>query len=220
MKTREFLVTVMLMAFVGLTVSCQKETEMLPDMASDYENFVASDAMLVLPGTTYTGVELSDVEISGLMLMREEEKLAHDVYAYFYEKYKVPVFNNISKSENAHSAAVLRLINYFSLIDPALTEQGVFSSVEIQGLYDQLTAKGSTLNDALATGAFIEEYDIADLDKSIKETDKTEIIRVYSNLRRGSINHLNAFVKFLKARGVTYTPQVLSADDFQAIIRY
>ncbi len=219
MKTRKFLVTVMLMAFVGLTVSCSKEIDILPDLADDYDNFVAADAMLILPGTTYTGTELKEAEIGGLMLMREEEKLAQDVYAYFFEKYKVPIFRNISKSESAHTAAVLRLLNYFSLNDPALTEPGIFASNEMQHLYNELTAKGSKLNDALATGAFIEEYDIADLENLIKETNKTEIIRVYTNLRKGSIKHLNAFVKFLKARGVTYTPQVLSNDEFQMLIR-
>ncbi len=219
MKTRKFLVTVMLMAFVGLSVSCSKETELLPDLADDFENFTATDAQLVLPGTTYTGTELTEAEINGLMLMREEEKLAQDVYTFFYEKYKFPIFRNIAKSESAHTAAVLRLLNYFELPDPATVDAGIFNSVEMQHLYGDLTAKGSTLNEALATGAFIEEYDIADLENLIKETDKTEIIRVYTNLRKGSINHLNAFVKFLKARGVTYTPQVLSNDEFQILLR-
>ncbi len=219
MKTRKFLVTVMLMVFIGLTVSCSKETDILPYLADDYDNFVAADAMLILPCTTYTSTELTEAEINGLMLMREEEKLAQDVYTFFYEKYKFPIFRNIAKSESAHTAAVLRLLNFFELPDPATVDAGIFNSVEMQHLYNELTAKGNTFNNALVTGAFIEEYDIADLENLIKETNKTEIIRVYTNLRKGSINHLNVFVKFLKARGVTYTPQVLSADEFQMLIR-
>ena len=127
MKTRKFLVTVMLMAFVGLSVSCSKETELLPDLADDFENFTATDAQLVLPGTTYTGTELTEAEINGLMLMREEEKLAQDVYTFFYEKYKFPIFRNIAKSESAHTAAVLRLLNYFELPDPATVDAGIFN---------------------------------------------------------------------------------------------
>ncbi len=39
--------------------------------------------------------ELSDEEIEALMLMREEEYLAHDVYLAFSEIYTKPVFTNI-----------------------------------------------------------------------------------------------------------------------------
>jgi len=35
---------------------------------------------------------------------------------------------------------------------------------------------------------------------------------------KGSENHLRAFVRTLKIRGVVYTPQILSSTDFNAII--
>lgn len=219
MKTKEIFITVLLVIFGGFISSCQSETDFSTETPAKSDVDAVLSSMYIQPGETYTGEKLTQAEIDGLMLMREEEKLAQDVYAFFYEKYKLPVFRNIAKSEGVHTAAVLRLLNYFELTDPATADAGVFHSEEMQHLYDELTAKGSTLNDALATGAFIEEYDIADLEKLIKETDKTEIIRVYTNLRRGSINHLNAFVRILKARGVNYAPQVLNNEDFQALIR-
>ena len=42
---------------------------------------------------------LSVDEITGLQFMREEEKLAHDVYVTFYQQYGVAIFNNIAGSE-------------------------------------------------------------------------------------------------------------------------
>ena len=109
---------------------------------------------------------LSEEEIQGLMEMREEEKLARDVYLALYEKHEHNVFRNISKSEDAHTRAVLYLINGFGLADPALENEGEFNSELFASLYQDLTEKGSEgLVEALKIGAFIEEYDIADLKK-------------------------------------------------------
>jgi len=41
---------------------------------------------------------LSEAELSDLLFTREEEKLAHDVYTYAFEKYGVSIFQNISRS--------------------------------------------------------------------------------------------------------------------------
>lgn len=38
-----------------------------------------------------------------LLYMREEEKLARDVYITLYEKWGIPVFNNISNRESDHN---------------------------------------------------------------------------------------------------------------------
>ena len=45
---------------------------------------------------------LTDEEIAGLKLMREEEKLARDVYMVLYEQWNLPIFSNIANSEQAH----------------------------------------------------------------------------------------------------------------------
>jgi len=37
--------------------------------------------------------------LAGLKYMREEEKLAIEVYSYFYEIYRLRIFSNIYKSE-------------------------------------------------------------------------------------------------------------------------
>lgn len=179
---------------------------------------INSDEMLKAASFTSDTTVMNSDEINGLYLMREEEKMARDVYAFFYAKFKVRTFGNITKSENQHSEAVLRLINYFGLTDPAVAAVGTFTNPEMQKLYDKFTTEALTANDALKTGAFIEEYDIADLKKLISETENPDIKLVYSNLLRGSTFHLKAFTGVLKFRGVIYTPTILSVEEYNSII--
>ena len=40
---------------------------------------------------------LTQAEIDGLVFMREEEKLAHDVYVALYEQWDLAIFDNISQ---------------------------------------------------------------------------------------------------------------------------
>ena len=165
--------------------------------------------------------ELNEQEIDGLMYMREEEKLAHDVYTVLYEQWSQRVFDNISNSEQTHTEAVLALIDRYELSDPAAgNEIGVFSDATLQGLNDTLVASGaSSLVDALMVGAAIEEIDMIDINRYIDQVeDNDDIVLVYENLLKGSRNHLRAFVSNLEKQGVTYVPQYMDADDYQQII--
>ena len=47
--------------------------------------------------------------------MREEEKLAHDVYVTLYAQWGLPIFQNISQSEQTHTDAVKTLIDRYGL---------------------------------------------------------------------------------------------------------
>lgn len=162
---------------------------------------------------------INDEEAEGLLFMREEEKLAHDVYVNLYDLWNVPVFNNISKSETQHTNQVLRLINAFDIEDPAPVEVGVFSNTDLQELYNQLMEQGSTsLVNALKVGATIEEVDIIDLLERLDDTTNPAISRTYTNLEKASEAHLRAFVRMLTFQGVDYMPQYLSQDEFERII--
>ncbi len=55
--------------------------------------------------------QLTSAEMEGILFMREEEKLARDVYLYLYEIYPLRPFLNISKSEQAHMDAIKYLID-------------------------------------------------------------------------------------------------------------
>jgi len=165
--------------------------------------------------------DLTEQEIEGLLFMREEEKLARDVYLTFDEMYsELPIFENIAESEKRHMDAIKILLDKYDLDDPAAgNDIGEFTNQELQNLYYQLIEEGEqSLNDALTVGGKIEEIDIIDLKNYIEQTDKTDLERVYSNLLKGSKNHLRAFVKELKKQGVTYEPFYLSQEEFDEII--
>jgi hypothetical protein len=151
--------------------------------------------------------------------MIEEEKLAHDVYLALYQKWGLPVFQNISNSEQTHIEAVSSLISRYGLTNPVQSAPGKFTDPELQSLYTQLVARGSvSIGEALKVGGLIEEIDILDLRVRIQETNHSDIQQVYNNLLRGSGNHLRAFSSMLKTQtGESYQPQKLSVADYQAI---
>lgn len=65
-------------------------------------------------------------------------------------------------------------------------------------------------------GALIEDLDIADL--QARASDDPSVALVFSNLEKGSRNHLRAFIGQLDANGETYTPSHISQADFDAIV--
>jgi hypothetical protein len=172
-------------------------------------------------GPTQTPVLTEDVE-HHLLFLREEEKLARDVYLYFFDSYKVPIFDNISKSEQAHMDAVKRLLDTYGLDDPAAgLNEGEFNNEFLDGLYDSLTSDGDCCVEAAClVGGFIEEYDILDIiDILAIEGLPSDVKTVCENLLKGSHNHLRAFVGQWEARtGTSYVPILLSDELYKSII--
>lgn len=168
--------------------------------------------------TTIPVSDLNDIEAASLLYMREEEKLARDVYNALYAVWGQPTFQNIAASEQAHMDEVKLLLDRYGLTDPALAP-GQFTDANLQALYNQLVAQGSvSLADALKVGATIEEIDIQDLQTRLTQTDNADIQWDYNNLMNGSYNHLNAFTSvLLQTTGEVYQPQYLSADVYQSI---
>ena len=162
---------------------------------------------------------LTEAETHDLLFMREEEKLARDVYITLYAEWNARVFDNISKSEQKHMDALLGLLNKYGLEDPILGF-GKFADKELQELFDALVALGlESKLDALMVGALIEEVDIEDIVEAMKRTDKSDILNVYGNLVAGSKNHLNAFVRNIEAiTGETYVAQYISQEEVDAIL--
>ena len=165
--------------------------------------------------------DLSPEEEQGLLFMREEEKLARDVYITLYEKWNMKVFNNISLSEQKHTETIKLLLDRYALEDPMTTdERGVFQNETLQNLYNSLVEKGDeSIVEALKVGGAIEEIDILDLEQQVSDiVDNEDIKLVYNNLLRGSRNHLRAFVGNLTNQGVTYEPQYMTQEAYQVII--
>ena len=143
---------------------------------------------------------LNTEEATHLLYIREEEKLALDIYQALFSKWQVRIFSNIAVSEQRHFDAVGTLISRYKLTDPAQETAGVFTNPDLQASYYQLIAKGSTsLLDALQVGVTIEETDIDDLTAAIAVTDNRDVLTVYGNLLNGSLNHLSAFNSHIEA---------------------
>jgi hypothetical protein len=159
--------------------------------------------------------------MADLQFMREEEKLARDVYLTLDEAWNLQVFTNIAQSEQKHMDAVLTLLDRYGIDDPAAGNGvGAFTDPELQVLFDQLVVQGSeSMEGALRVGAAIEEIDIADLMEATAQTNQTDILRVYESLQRGSENHLRAFVRSLERQtGARYEPQVLDQSIYDEIM--
>ncbi len=182
----------------------------------------AGDAALALASTAQVAtVVISPEEAASLRFMREEEKLAHDVYVTLYEQWGLTLFGNIAASEQKHTDAIANLLDMYNIPDPVGNNGlGEFTDIDLQGLYDDLAAQGSqSVGDGLKVGALIEEVDILDLQGRLAETDNASIEQVYNNLMAGSESHLRAFVYNLETQtGETYAPQYLSQAAYEAII--
>jgi len=164
--------------------------------------------------------DLNNEEKAGLIQMREEEKLARDVYITLGNTWGIPIFSNISRAEQAHTDAVKALLERYEIEDPVKDDAvGVFTSPELAKLYNDLVKKGNTsLMDAFMTGATIEDLDIKDLDDLIKDTDNEDILVTYKNLNKGSRNHMRAFNHQISNRGSSYEPQFISEAEFENIL--
>lgn len=165
-------------------------------------------------------LSLNAEEVASLQFMREEEKLARDIYLSFYSMWQMPVFDNIADSEQTHMDALGVLLSRYGLDDPAAgLAVGEFVNVDLQSLFDSLLEQGShSLASALSVGAAIEEIDILDLQDALSTTDRQDIRQTYQNLTNGSENHLRAFVSILENQSEHYAPQYLDAQSYQEIL--
>ncbi|HEX5642731.1 MAG TPA: DUF2202 domain-containing protein, partial [Thermoleophilia bacterium] len=121
----------------------------------------AFGAMLVAAHPSLAKTPLSGTEAADLQYVREEEKLARDVYQELDGLYgeQIPIFAKIAVSENTHTLAIKALLDRYGVTDPAADdEHGVFVNHELQKLYDELVESGSaSLREGLLVGVVIEE---------------------------------------------------------------
>ena len=138
---------------------------------------------------------LSDAEVATLVYMREEEKLARDVYRTLFTRWNLQFFNNIAGSEQVHMDTLAAMLASYGVADPVVNDStGSFTNPVLASLYGQLVARGSaSASEAIQVGIYIEETDITDLQKAISESTHENLDRAYENLLQGSYNHLRAF---------------------------
>ena len=163
---------------------------------------------------------LEDAEKARILFIREEEKLAYDVYQTMFDIYGVNVFQNIPNSELSHMEAMLTIIKKYNLTDPIETNaRGLFVNTNLQALYAQLVSQGrASLLAAYQVGATIEDLDISDLKSSLAVTNNQDVRLVYDFLNKGSRNHMRSFYKNIKIWNGTYTPVYITQAEFDAIV--
>ena len=164
-------------------------------------------------------VTLTQQEKDDLIFLREEEKLARDVYLFSYDKYGKNIFNNIASSEQSHMDKILAILIKYNLPDLSATQRGVFNNSTLQTLYNDLTTQADISQlEALKVGATIEDLDISDIDEFIARSNQADVVAMYEILNCGSRNHIRSYTSQLNSGGVSYTPQFISLSDYQAIL--
>jgi hypothetical protein len=194
---------IVLAALFALVTSTKAQTE---DLLLDYVNNLPKQ-------------ELTQEEIDGIYYMREEEKLARDVYLELYDIWGTNIFSNIAKSEQSHMDWVKLLIDKYELQDPMINDVGKFSDEMLQELFDQLLELGSqSAEQAMFVGCTIEDVDIYDIDIRIAETDNIDVQAIYQNLLKGSRNHMRAFSRQYDNYGQSYSAQYITQGKLESIL--
>jgi hypothetical protein len=146
---------------------------------------------------------LSEAEVATLQWMREEEKLARDVYTELAAYWPAQVFVRIAASEQKHFDAIGKKLEFYGIPDVALPNVGDFADPALQAMHDDLLARGVvSYIEALQVGVAIENADLTDLQVAIDGTDSAPLERTYQHLLTGSEHHLAAFTKLLEKAGV------------------
>jgi hypothetical protein len=166
------------------------------------------------------GEATADAKIADVTLLREEEKLARDVYLTLHKRWGLQIFDNISRSEQRHMDRMQSLLASYGAPDPVKSDEvGAFTNPELAALYKKLTRQGEkSEKEALLVGATIEDLDIRDITAMKKRTSASEALDAFDKLLCGSRNHMRAFTRQLAARGVVYEAHYISAAELAAII--
>ena len=167
-------------------------------------------------GNQNAGV-LDPTEEDDLVFIREEEKLARDVYIALYDVWHQDIFLNIAESEQRHMDTMLKMLDLYGDTDPVGSNgEGVFTNPALGPLYLDLVEKGSLSPlDAYQVGVIIEEMDIESIQRAIDYTDEFRLDKSYGNLMAGSYNHLAAFIRQLNRLGIDYESEYLDIEDFE-----
>ena len=99
--SRTFITLLSSLALFVFIAGCDTSTDLPTDTSSSDESGIyrSDSADTDTTSSSEDTGDLSEAEIDGLLFMREEEKLARDVYITLYDIWRDSVFDNISSSE-------------------------------------------------------------------------------------------------------------------------
>lgn len=141
-------------------------------------------------------VTLSDEQKETIFYMYQEEKVARDIYITLGEVYPDEnTFASIQLSEQRHINSVEELCDKYGISKKGVneTDVGNFVLSELKELYDDMIIRGLDSHyEALKVGEDIELKDIKDLEEASVGMP-SDVVNVFSNLKEGSLSHLDAF---------------------------
>lgn len=188
MRTRGLIITIVAAGLV--VVGAGVTAIVLTNPGSETSRSQATTSSTPEPSSDVTAHDTA----ASLSYMIEEEKLAHDVYLALGQVWGANIFANIASSETTHQNLLVPLLESRAIADSRSADAGVFTNPELQSLYTQLVAQGSSsYSEAIQVGLIIEKKDIADLDAALALEDEADVISAYQRLLAGSQNHLTAF---------------------------
>ncbi len=182
------MLTCVLVTFVLL--SCGEDVVNPPDSSGSLSK---GRFEIVPPGLQ----ELTDEEIDGLIHARQEEKVARDVYTLLYAQWGEEFIANIILSEQKHMDAVKRMLTKYGVEDPVVDDGiGQFTDPYFTDMFNDLVALGTASEEgAIEAGIAIENSSITFLENELSYVTAKNLVRVYTNLLRGSNRHLLAFLR-------------------------
>lgn len=189
-----------------------------PDDGSDSATTIRAGDLQAELAAIPRASTLPATDRDGLVWMREEEKLAHDVYIVLAKRWGNGPFSNIATAEATHADAVRQLLERYGIADPSSgMGAGTFANPAFASLYQALVTAGSTSYiEGVKVGAQIEELDIRDLKD--RASLLPDIAKVYRDLERGSRNHLRAFARQIERQGAHFNPTHLTKAEYDAIV--
>lgn len=149
------------------------------------------------PSTSTATTTVDAAVAKQLAFMREEERLARDVYTAIAKLYpdNATQFTRIAASEQRHFESMGLLLSRYALADPSAgLAAGTYSDPALTQLYNTLMTQAKvSLTEAYKVGVAVEETDLADLKTALAGNVPADVKAVYTNLQAGSNNHLASF---------------------------
>ena len=144
--------------------------------------------------TVTTAADTTGLSNAQLTEMREEERVARDLYEQLADTSGSLVFTRIAASEQRHLDAVENLMEMQGMDpDAAGRTVGEYAVPSLQTAYDTWLDQGTeSAEEAFTVGVDLETQDIADL-KTLDPASGTPAERVVAALLQGSRHHLAAF---------------------------
>jgi hypothetical protein len=177
--------------------------------------------LMAFVGIVLVASSLSYQEIQSAQLRREEEKMAHDLYMQFSQKWGIPTFYNFSRSKAKHLESTYdELFRPYNLEDPIqdLTI-GTFTNPEIKAMYEDYLEKGfRSPQDAIEVVMMILDMDLLHRAAGLAFGQDEEFLEVFEHRTMAAENQIRAMHNQALRYGLTYHAQFIPQERMDSIL--